>query len=1116
MQIRVLSALTLLVHTITLSATEIPPAQYPQQVGGLGETREMHFDGNRVIPDDSLRKALRRSSSFVRVSHPKSRLEPFLEEVRSGLVRGYHAAGFPDPVVTPILMESEEGPVLQVHITEGPRFKKGDLDIRGGTKAVQDELRARLLLGKTYSQDSKGNVEADEIRTQWIPGEFVSFTNREMEKLKHEISEVYAHMGYFFPIVHLEILREKEGETAVLRIQLEETGPACVVGEVSVEGLSGDIEEKQRAVEAILQLEPGEPLNARILKEAEQRLKRSTAFSDASITYQQVSPDSRAVNLTVEISEFRKAPPLGTPLTPEQEVFVRFCEWLEQWKEGGEPLVISVETPEKKESASIVFSPKEGVVGSLSYTTDPSSEEQTKGGKGAFHLVLDRDQTGLFHQGAELHYQLPPFPHLTFHITCAPISDPKPEAGSMQFLFGAAFETQRHKAPISWKINMSPAMVHLFDPEELHLKGDVLHAVLKEETYSLKLRIRKDGMLLGFLWEPLKGEGMRIEITTQADGYEKAKRTFESKIAGSANAYDRSRPVSSVLSLLSGGIDQSADYLSTASVKFGGVRKPAASSDQIRNLSLVLNVFAENGLFYPLDQAMLSTQRDVRRSQEFSIPAKEGEPIVDNVMIFAFSSVFHSLTSHLLPEGSWPEEMALETIHASVGNRKYLGNLFARLQHDERVGPVGYLLLSHLMPYIKPDAKPLYASRGLEVLAAEDFQKDWRLLLPKNDDHREQFAQFLLSLGKRTDEEMAALAGFLGMKDAAAMNQMLQELGTQPGTSLEDMLEPLLDGYWTASGRANVQRALKAAYLGDREESMVIAATVNGVPIERASLLMNLQAKAAKIQQASGPDMNAVANKILGEFIIRELLYQDFEKRLGEELPALMDQIIETHVRNRLQGEAGRLPQEAREAGLSLGDLKKGLLMEHYLRELLMQVPVPDEEQKREFYHQHKSQFVRHPETATLHAIILPVVPPKPPKMSEDPLTYANALYQEIMDGRDFADLARRHSRGPGAAEGGILGEVTLRQLPPQLRKLALTLELDTVSQPVHVGNTAVLLKVVERKDPVPLAYEEVKGSLQAMMLQAAGRTAANQKLEALKAEAEIKFYALPPASVTP
>ena len=92
---------------------------------------------------------------------------------------------------------------------------------------------------------------------------------------------------------------------------------------------------------------------------------------------------------------------------------------------------------------------------------------------------------------------------------------------------------------------------------------------------------------------------------------------------------------------------------------------------------------------------------------------------------------------------------------------------------------------------------------------------------------------------------------------------------------------------------------------------------------------------------------------------------------------------------------------------------------------------------------------------------------------SEEP---AQALYQRIQEGEDFAELAREHSEDElSRSRGGQVGWVAEGDLPEDLAPLAFSLEPGTVSEPIKTERGSYLLDVEELQPARLQPLEEVR-----------------------------------------
>ena len=76
----------------------------------------------------------------------------------------------------------------------------------------------------------------------------------------------------------------------------------------------------------------------------------------------------------------------------------------------------------------------------------------------------------------------------------------------------------------------------------------------------------------------------------------------------------------------------------------------------------------------------------------------------------------------------------------------------------------------------------------------------------------------------------------------------------------------------------------------------------------------------------------------------------------------------------------------------------------------------------------------------------------------------AKAIAEELKKGGDFAELAKKKSKDPGASDGGDLGFFTKEQMVPEFSAVAFTLEPGKISDPVKSQFGWHIIKVEEKR----------------------------------------------------
>ncbi|RJF76118.1 peptidylprolyl isomerase [Rhodopseudomonas palustris] len=91
----------------------------------------------------------------------------------------------------------------------------------------------------------------------------------------------------------------------------------------------------------------------------------------------------------------------------------------------------------------------------------------------------------------------------------------------------------------------------------------------------------------------------------------------------------------------------------------------------------------------------------------------------------------------------------------------------------------------------------------------------------------------------------------------------------------------------------------------------------------------------------------------------------------------------------------------------------------------------------------------------------------------------AKAIAEELKKGADFAELAKKKSKDPGASDGGDLGFFTKDQMVPEFSAVAFSLEPGKISDPVKSQFGWHIIKVEEKRNRQAPTFDQVKPQIE-------------------------------------
>jgi peptidyl-prolyl cis-trans isomerase SurA len=260
-----------------------------------------------------------------------------------------------------------------------------------------------------------------------------------------------------------------------------------------------------------------------------------------------------------------------------------------------------------------------------------------------------------------------------------------------------------------------------------------------------------------------------------------------------------------------------------------------------------------------------------------------------------------------------------------------------------------------------------------------------------------------------------------------------------------------------------------------------IVATIDGDPVTQ----IELERYAEVAKKRPGGDQAVVDQRaILDELVLDKIINKQVEvlglKANEQQIDAYIESI---RTRNNLSEE--QLMEALQTQGLSWdqyrmqvrADIERANLIN---REIRTKVNVSPEEVER-YYQAHLDEYGNSPK---VHARLISLLVPDDSTDAEKQAIRAKAdeVHALAAGGKNFASLAKEYSQGPGAAEGGDIGEVEPAQMAPEFAKAARGLKGGQVSDVIVTRAGFHILKIDEQSSAThrPLAdvSEEIKEKL--------------------------------------
>ncbi len=272
-----------------------------------------------------------------------------------------------------------------------------------------------------------------------------------------------------------------------------------------------------------------------------------------------------------------------------------------------------------------------------------------------------------------------------------------------------------------------------------------------------------------------------------------------------------------------------------------------------------------------------------------------------------------------------------------------------------------------------------------------------------------------------------------------------------------------------------------------------IAATVNGKVVTKnevtflaAPIKAQLQARFPRKNAAYYSELSKARNKILDELINREIMLHVFEEGQGAIPQSAIDSEIRRQVRDLYNGDEQKFRAELAKSGLSqhkYRDLTKRKLIVGAMRAQQFSdsaPPTPNEVNAEYAKHKHKLRDITK-DSCDYQKIYIPKqdldnIEATP----EGQLELAEDIVKQLKRGADFSELAKAHSAGAFADEGGRWEDVQRIDLSPEFGSIIFDAKTKTVIGPLEDTRGFTIIKTLSKAFGPSPPISEVRPRIEA------------------------------------
>lgn len=311
----------------------------------------------------------------------------------------------------------------------------------------------------------------------------------------------------------------------------------------------------------------------------------------------------------------------------------------------------------------------------------------------------------------------------------------------------------------------------------------------------------------------------------------------------------------------------------------------------------------------------------------------------------------------------------------------------------------------------------------------------------------------------------------------------------------------------TAGGTA---RALNGDAPKEKAAERVVA-KVNGMPILASDLEMMVRAQVQGLQVQFANDPQRLAHELaevrqhaLDGLIDFQLLEDEFFRLGGMISQEDIDEDVRHETQAAFRGDREALLAELSTLGMTFDkyrQLRERMIIASAVREKIANNVEVTEEMVRRYYKENVQRW-RGPESVRLHTLTVR-------RTEENARALAEGLRTRLLNGGDFAEVAREYSKDSRAEEGGAWPWTSLADISERVGQVIGRTKVGMLSEVIEQPDAYIVLRVDGRRESGVRPYESVSEDVRAALVEKLRRERVENRLCRLREAAYIQKMGL-------
>ncbi len=253
--------------------------------------------------------------------------------------------------------------------------------------------------------------------------------------------------------------------------------------------------------------------------------------------------------------------------------------------------------------------------------------------------------------------------------------------------------------------------------------------------------------------------------------------------------------------------------------------------------------------------------------------------------------------------------------------------------------------------------------------------------------------------------------------------------------------------------------------------------------------------------------------RIVEELIMRSVMLAEVAK-VGISLSDAEFEQVKGELAEELP-EGTTLETYMAETGTSEAEMREQMAVRKMVLAKAESLPKPTDEEIQKYYDENKDNFDQDETVAAAH-ILIKVDPNDDDAAKAAKRERLEGLRKQLLEGADFAELAKANSDCPSSSAGGDLGTFGRGQMVPEFDAAAFAQPTGSVGEIVETQFGYHLIKVTEHQQAKALDFAEVKPRISDILYSQKQQEAVREFVDGLRQNANVQRFDQAPTEESP